>query len=53
MFPDAPGSVPFPEEAEVPSEAGSSPSPAGVLPSNLHSSEAHTAEATRSSPSNT
>ena len=53
VFPDAPDSVPFPEEAEVPAEAGSSPSPAGVLPSNLHSSEAYTVEATRSSPSNT
>ena len=50
MFPDGPGLVPFPGEAEVLTEAGSSPSPAGVFPSTLHGSEAHTAEATRSSP---
>ena len=53
VFSDAPSSVPFPREAEVPTEAGSSPSPIGVLPSDLHGLEARTAEVTRSSPSNT
>ena len=53
VFFDAPSSVPFPGEAEVPAEAGSSPSPVGALPSNLHGSEARTTEATRSTPSNT
>ena len=50
---DAPSSVPFLREAEVPAEAGSSSSPVGALPSNLHGSEARTTEATRSTPSNT
>ena len=53
VFPDAPSSVPFHGEAEAPVEAGSSPSPVGALPYDLHSSEARTIEATRSSPSNT
>ena len=53
MFPDAPSSVPFPREVEAPAEAGSSPSPVGAFPSDLHGSEARTSEATRSSPSNT
>ena len=53
MFLDAPCSVPFLGEAEAPAEAGSSPSPAGALPSNLQGSEAHTTENTRSSPLNT
>ena len=53
VFPDAPSSVPFPGEAEAPVEAGSSSSPTGALPSDLHGSEARTIEATRSSPSNT
>ena len=51
VFPDVPSSVPLPSEAEAPAEVGSPPSPAGALPSNLHDSEAHTTEATRSSPS--
>ena len=53
VFLDAPISVPFPGEAEAPAEAGSSPSPGGALPSDLHGSEARINEATRSSPSNT
>ena len=53
VFPDAPSSVSFPGEAEAPAEAGSSPSPAGAFPSNLHGSEARITKATRSSPSNT
>ena len=53
VFPDAPSSVPFLGEAEAPAEAGSFPMPVGVLPSDLHGSEDHTTEATRSSPSNT
>ena len=53
VFPDAPSSVPFPGEAEAHAEAGSSPSPVGALPSDLHGSEAYIIEATRSSPSNT
>ena len=53
VFLDAPSSVPFPEEVEAPAEVGSSPSPAGALPSDLHGSEARITKATRSSPSNT
>ena len=53
VFFDAPSSFPSPGEAEAPAEAGSSPSPIGALPSDLHDSEAHTTEATRNSPSNT
>ena len=52
MFSNAPSSVPFPGEAEAPAEAGSSLSHAGALPSDLHSPEARTIKATRSSPSN-
>ena len=52
VFPDAPSSVPLSSEAEAPTKASSSPSPIGALPSDLHSSEAHTIEAARSSPSN-
>ena len=40
VFPDAPSLVPFPGEAEALAEAGSSPSPARALPSDLHGSEA-------------
>ena len=53
VFPDAPSSVPFPGEAEAPAEAGSSPSPTGALPFDLHGFKAHTTEVTRSSPLNT
>ena len=53
VFPNALNLVPFPREAEAPAEAGSSPSPAGALPYDLHSSKACTTKATRSSPSNT
>ena len=49
---DAPSSVPLPSEAEAPAKAGSSPSPVGALPSDLHGSEARTTEAAHSSPSN-
>ena len=52
MFSDAPSSVPLPSEAAAPAEAGSSPSPIGALPFDLHGSEAHFTEAARSSPSN-
>ena len=40
VFSEAPSSVPYPSEAETPTEAGSSPSPAGALPSDSHGSEA-------------
>ena len=53
VFLDAPSSVPFLREAETPTEASSSPSPVGALPSDLHGSEARITEATRSSPSKT
>ena len=53
VFLDAPSSVPFLGESEAPAEAGSSPSPAGALPSNLQGSEARTTENTCSSPLNT
>ena len=53
VFSNAYSSVPSPEEAEGPTEAGSSPSPARALPSDLHGSEAHATKATHSSPSNT
>ena len=53
VFLDAPNLVPFPGEVEAPIEAGSSLSPIGALPSDLHGSEARTAKATRSSPSHT
>ena len=52
VFSDAPSSVPLPGEAEAPAEAGSSPSPAGALLSDPHSSEARMTKAARSSPSN-
>ena len=52
VFFDAPSSVPLPGEAEALAEAGSSLSPVGALPSDLHGSEACTTEAARSSPSN-
>ena len=52
VFSDAPSSVPLPSKAEAPAEAGSSPSPAGALPSDLHGLEARTTKAARSSPSN-
>ena len=52
VFSDAPSSVPLPGEAEAPAEDGSSPSPVGALPSDLHSSEARTTEAACGSPSN-
>ena len=42
MFSDAPSSIPLPGGAEAPAEAGSSPWPAGALPSDLHGSEART-----------
>ena len=53
VFPDARSSVPFLGEVEAPAEAGSSPSLAGALSSDLHGSKACTTEATISSPSNT
>ena len=53
VFLEAPSLVSFLGEAEASTEAGSSPSPAGALPSDLHGSEARIIEATRSSPSNT
>ena len=52
VFFDAPSSIPLPGEAEAPAEAGSSPSPAEALPSDLHGSKARTTEAGHSSPSN-
>ena len=52
VFSDTPSSVPLPGETEAPAEAGSSPSPAKALPSDLHGSDARTTGADRSSPSN-
>ena len=52
VFFEAPSSVPYPGEAETPTKAGSSPSPAGALPSDSHDLKARTTEAARSSPSN-
>ena len=52
VFFDPPSSVPLPGKAEAPTKASSSPSLAGALPFDLHGLEAHTTEATRSSPSN-
>ena len=52
VFSDTPCSVPLPGEAEIPAEAGSSPSSAGALPSNTHDLEARTTEAARSSTPN-
>ena len=40
VFSEAPSSVPYPGEAETPTEAGSSPSPVGALPSDSHGSKA-------------
>ena len=45
-------SVPLPSEAEIPAEAGSSPSLVGASPSESHGLEAHTTEAAHSSTSN-
>ena len=52
VYSDTPSSVPLPGEPEVLAEAGSPLSPAGALPSDLHSLEARTTEAPRSSTSN-
>ena len=52
VFSDTPSSVPFPSEAEVPTEAGSPLSPTGGSPSDLHGLEARTSEVARSSTSN-
>ena len=52
VFFEAPSSVPYLGEAETSAEAGSSPSPAGALPSDSHGSEARITKAARSSPSN-
>ena len=49
---DTPNSVPFPGEAEILTEAGFSPSPAGASSSDSHGLEAHTTEAARSSTPN-
>ena len=52
VFYDTSNSVPLLGEAEIPAEAGSSPSPAGALPSDTHGLEARTTEAGRSSTPN-
>ena len=52
VFYDTPSSVPLPDEAEIPTEADSAPSPARALPSNSHGLEACTTEAARSSTPN-
>ena len=44
--------VPLPGEAEIPAEAGSSPSLVGALPSYTHGLEARTTEAARGSTPN-
>ena len=45
VFSDAPTSVPLPSEAEIPTEAGSSPLFVGALPSDTHDLEVRTTEA--------
>ena len=52
VYSDTPSSVPLPGEPEVPAKVGSPLSPARDSPSDLHSLEAHTTDATRSSTSN-
>ena len=52
VFSDAPSSVPLLGEAEIPTEAGSSPSPSRALPSDTHGLEARTTEAAHSSTPN-
>ena len=52
LLSDTPGSVPLPGEAEIPAEAGSSPSLAGALPSDTHGLEARTTEVARGSTPN-
>ena len=52
VFSDTPNSVPPPDEAEIPTEVGSVPLPAGASPFNLHGLEARTTEAARSSTPN-
>ena len=52
MFSNILSSVPFPGEAEVPTEVGSPLSPAGDSSSDLHGLEARTYEVARSSTSN-
>ena len=47
VFSDTSSSVPLSSEAEIPAEAGSSPSLVGASPSDLHSLEARTTEAAR------
>ena len=49
VFSDAPSSVPLPGEAEIPIEAGFSPSLARASPFDSHALEARTTEATGSS----
>ena len=45
VFYNTPSSVPLHGEAEIPAEAGSSPSPIGALPSNMHDLEARITKA--------
>ena len=52
VFSNTPSSVPLPDEAKIPVEAGFSPSPAGALPSDMQGLEARTTEAARSSTPN-
>ena len=52
VFSDTPRSVPLLGEAKIPTEAGSSPSPAGASPSDSHGLEARTTKAARSSTPN-
>ena len=51
VFSDTPSSIPLPDEAKVPVEAGSPLSPVGASPSDLHDLEARTSEAACSSTS--
>ena len=52
VFSNTPNSAPLPGEADIPVEACSSPSPTRASPSDSHSLEAYTIEATRSSTPN-
>ena len=53
VFSDTPSSVPLPGEAEIPTEAGSSPSPTGASPSDSRCLEARNTVVARSSTPNT
>ena len=49
VFSNTPSSIPLPGQDETPTEAGSTPLPAGASPFDSHGLEARTTKATRSS----